>query len=455
MSKNISQHLNDYVFIVYQGDTKIQLTKSLTKKQAESDRYYDTRYIVTSEETGDVLDAGLNLAIDIDETFKQTGIQLLCVDCDTDEAHTKAQEYGLPETYTEQSMKGYHYWYVIPDEQRQNIRLLPNSNAAPKLEVFTSKNVLIAPSRVNGVRYKVISDVPVATVPQWALDCVTGTHKGKTQEQPISLDKKTKNSFWSAVAAEHELTGFNSDPKRDMETAERLLPYISSDDYHQWIKVGFALVNVFETDLERGYEVFDRWSQDYNDYNPIEVQKKWDSLVNAPKSDEQASIATIIYLAREESDNDSEVETIIRSGNTENDCIEEPEDKEMRVNEMKEDMQNKGIIKGFVPLSELCEMDIPDMSFAVNGLIPEGVTLLSGDAKIGKTNAALDIAIQVATGYDKVFGEYSTNKGDVLYLDLENGQKRIQKRAQKICKAHNITAPNNLYVLDFKSDISI
>src|SRR5262249_29532673 len=58
---------------------------------------------------------------------------------------------------------------------------------------------------------------------------------------------------------------------------------------------------------------------------------------------------------------------------------------------------------------------LPPVRWVVHGLIPEGVTLLAGDAKIGKSWAALTLGCGVATG-DRVFGYFDTVQGDVLYL---------------------------------------
>jgi hypothetical protein len=69
----------------------------------------------------------------------------------------------------------------------------------------------------------------------------------------------------------------------------------------------------------------------------------------------------------------------------------------------------------------------------MSGLIPEGLTLLAGKPKLGKSWLALDACIAVATG-GTCLGATAI-QGDVLYLALEDNQRRLQRRMQKLCSA--------------------
>lgn len=74
----------------------------------------------------------------------------------------------------------------------------------------------------------------------------------------------------------------------------------------------------------------------------------------------------------------------------------------------------------------------PPMSWAVHGLIPEGMGLLTGAPKAGKSWAALGIALAVAAG-GKALGKIPT--GDprpVLLLALEDGPRRLQGRCRAL-----------------------
>ena len=82
--------------------------------------------------------------------------------------------------------------------------------------------------------------------------------------------------------------------------------------------------------------------------------------------------------------------------------------------------------------------------FVVDGLIPQGLSVLSGSSKIGKSWLMLWLSIQVARG--QPVWEFETHKSDVLYLCLEDTYARIQNRLYKISDE----APSELRIV-FKS----
>lgn len=63
--------------------------------------------------------------------------------------------------------------------------------------------------------------------------------------------------------------------------------------------------------------------------------------------------------------------------------------------------------------------------------LPEGFSVLAGRQKLGKTWLAIDWAIAVATGA-AAMGKVPVEWGDVLYIDMENGQRRIQRRIRAL-----------------------
>lgn len=68
--------------------------------------------------------------------------------------------------------------------------------------------------------------------------------------------------------------------------------------------------------------------------------------------------------------------------------------------------------------------------FVVEGLIPQGLSVLSGSSKIGKSWLMLWLGIQVARG--NPVWEFKTHKCDVLYLCLEDTYTRIQSRLYQL-----------------------
>ena len=75
--------------------------------------------------------------------------------------------------------------------------------------------------------------------------------------------------------------------------------------------------------------------------------------------------------------------------------------------------------------------DYPEAKWAVPGLIPDGVTILAGPKSRGKSFIALDFGVAVATG-GPALGNIKCDPGAVLYLALEDGERRIKGRVRAI-----------------------
>jgi len=91
----------------------------------------------------------------------------------------------------------------------------------------------------------------------------------------------------------------------------------------------------------------------------------------------------------------------------------------------------------------LHRQQFPPLRFAVPGLIPEGMTLLVGPPKAGKSWAALDVALAVASG-GRALGAITVGPPrPVLYLALEDGDRRLQQRC-RVLLAEDEPIPDRL-----------
>lgn len=75
--------------------------------------------------------------------------------------------------------------------------------------------------------------------------------------------------------------------------------------------------------------------------------------------------------------------------------------------------------------------DYPKIRWIVPGIIPEGLTLISGPPKIGKSWLALNLCFAVAAG-GVALGQVPVSQGKVLYLALEDNERRLQARGKAI-----------------------
>jgi hypothetical protein len=96
---------------------------------------------------------------------------------------------------------------------------------------------------------------------------------------------------------------------------------------------------------------------------------------------------------------------------------------------------------GLITAKALQTKTFAPVRIIVPGLIPEGVTIVAGKPKIGKSFLALDICMAVA-GDRFVLGETKPVQGDALYLALEDDERRLKKRIDKIVQ--NGGAPERL-----------
>lgn len=92
-----------------------------------------------------------------------------------------------------------------------------------------------------------------------------------------------------------------------------------------------------------------------------------------------------------------------------------------------------------VDADTLLSTPISKTMFIVDGLIPQGVSVLSGASKIGKSWLMLWLGLQVSQGLP--VWEMPTNQCDVLYMSLEDTHRRIKDRLYSLTD----TAPNNLH----------
>ncbi len=74
----------------------------------------------------------------------------------------------------------------------------------------------------------------------------------------------------------------------------------------------------------------------------------------------------------------------------------------------------------------------PPLEFAVPGIVPEGFGLLVGPPKAGKSWAALAIALAVASGGHALGVIPVGHARPVLYLALEDGDRRLQDRCRSL-----------------------
>ncbi len=96
-----------------------------------------------------------------------------------------------------------------------------------------------------------------------------------------------------------------------------------------------------------------------------------------------------------------------------------------------------------ITAADLMRKEFPEPRWAVPGLFPEGMTLLVGSPKLGKSWLGLNVAVAIALG-GRAVGTIPVDQGDVLYLALEDTERRLQERLETVLRGH--PAPECLHI---------
>lgn len=87
----------------------------------------------------------------------------------------------------------------------------------------------------------------------------------------------------------------------------------------------------------------------------------------------------------------------------------------------------------------LMDKRLPKRTFCIETLLPDGITMLGGAPKIGKSWMVLEMGLHIAKGIP--FWNLPTKQGTVLYLALEDSFARIQNRLNRLTD----DVPNNIF----------
>lgn len=82
--------------------------------------------------------------------------------------------------------------------------------------------------------------------------------------------------------------------------------------------------------------------------------------------------------------------------------------------------------------AEIMARNIPPQRWIIDGILPEGLTLLCGAPKAGKSWLALDMALHVSSG--EPFWNHPTTQGKVLLLALEDSERRLKARMETLMR---------------------
>jgi len=352
------------------------------------------------------------------------------------------QHGPLPRAPTVKTARGWHHYF----------KPLASGIAIPcraggGLDVRGDGGYVVAPPSVHatGHVYRWCDDaagLQLAEVPDWlceeprqrtpakwasdALELALGPRPAWLP--PLAADASTRPRV-RALAGLGETTDWSPADETRLRSALSAIPSINRDD---WLHVGMAL---HEGGWPNAFELWTAWSRTCPEkYDEADQQRTWESF-RGQRSGARITVATIFHLANVRGWTDDYVPDAHRN---------EPEKPEFK------DAPNggNGIAtanwrNSIISAADLRTMRFAPIRYVLPQFIPEGMTLLVGRPKVGKSWWVLDLCLACVEDRP-IFGTLKPVQGDVLYLALEDGKRRLQRRLDKLLGTLNSEWPEPL-----------
>lgn len=299
--------------------------------------------------------------------------QLTVLDCDTPEAIAQANDLGIPAgTVAVATAKGCHFYFRHPGFQVAN-----KTGLYPGMDLRGDGGFVVAPGSVHpsGAVYMWTAHPAwheITPPPEWLLNRMRGGKDPEVQARPPVVAEHTP---YGHRALENELAIVRNAP-------------VGSRN-HQLNRSAYALAQ-----LAAGGHIDAREAQVALDgaalvvgLEPYEIERTIESGWQAGLQDPRGP--RNLYDA---------------AG------------------------QNPTIISA----RALSEMHFPALQWIIPNLLPEGLALLAGKPKFGKSYFSLQMAVAVAAGEGKALGDLKIEAGDVLVCALEDSPRRLKDRLARM-----------------------
>jgi len=97
---------------------------------------------------------------------------------------------------------------------------------------------------------------------------------------------------------------------------------------------------------------------------------------------------------------------------------------------------------------DLFEMEFPEPRWAIRDILPEGLTILAGRPKSGKSWMALGLSVAVTKG-GVALGRYQALEGEALFIGLEDKLNRLRDRLEMMLNSEPIfSIPEGLHLMN-------
>ena len=284
----IDSYINDFNFIVFSSKKKITTYINEKTNEEKKELYMPKGWTELTESNYDINDKSFFIL-----TGKKSDLTVLDFD-DVNEYNKLISKFPkLKEQYTIKTNKGYHIYFIYTDKLKSGTDLFTNYN---KIDVISDGKCITAPptsyKKINGekVKYEIIYDNEIKTIPQYLLDELIL----KESDKPIIINNKISND----VKLKEDKTLY--------DFIEKLLDILDkerADDWEKWRNIGFIIYHELN---EEGFDLFDNFSKLSDKYNKKKVKDFWKSIKD--NNDKPMTIKSLMLAAKKDNKDDDNIE---------------------------------------------------------------------------------------------------------------------------------------------------
>lgn len=329
--------------------------------------------------------AGVGLAM-----LPQNGLVALDADgCITrngdDFTVAETAETLIRDTYAETSPSGFGvraFWLGAAADGK---------NHADGLELFHAKGfVTVTGNRLHGSE-------PSALLPDHALRLeALATPAGRKEPSAIPANRSPHSGSMPAFPPS----------ARELGEAREALSHIPADDRELWIRMGHALKAMGDEALPFWHE----WSAKSEKYDAADAERVWQSFEPTQTG------PGAIFAEAKRNGWEAPARSVSATGKT--------------------------AMPHIINARDLAAKSFAPLQWAIPTLLPEGLAILAGKPKAGKSFFAMQMALAVASGDGESVGIGAIPVGDVTYLALEDSERRLKERQERM---RSWTIPERLH----------
>lgn len=302
----------------------------------------------------------------------------------------------------------------------------------------------VSPSE-RGVRIFLVQDVGAFTNNERGLEVYTGqstrfvtvtgrTLPGHDKMRPVTQDLRDVLERYRPDVREYREDPIEESPAEIVSFTTELCRRDSEmAGYDNWLQLGMALHHQFRGDPD-GLDIWHAASGELPNYDPDELDKKWDGF-GQREGGREVTLRTFIDRA-----SDHGIKVRHQSAPATADDFPDLDGDEEDFPDVQDEAEPDTLA---VPTINDISLDAPPPQLIEDMITTRSMVQISGMPKAGKTFFAMEMARCVASGLK--FGNLKTKPGPVLYLAYE-GLAAVAKRA-RAWKAVGNPMPDNLYVL--------